>query len=43
RKLPERYWIVINDFLVAYGQNICKPISPFCSRCRIEGYCAKCN
>src|SRR5207249_4335879 len=28
RKLPRRYWIVFNDLLVAYGQNLCKPISP---------------
>jgi endonuclease III len=40
-KLPKRYWIIINDLLVTYGQNICKPISPFCSRCKIERYCAR--
>ena len=38
-KLPERYWMIINELLVAYGQNICKPISPFCSRCKIYRYC----
>ena len=31
-KLPKRYWLIINDLLVTYGQNICKPISPFCRR-----------
>jgi endonuclease-3 len=40
QKLPRRYWLIINDLLVAYGQNICKPISPYCSRCRIRRYCA---
>lgn len=40
-KLPQRYWLIINDLLVAYGQNICKPISPYCSRCRIRRYCAQ--
>ena len=40
-KLPRRYWVVINDLLVAYGQNLCKPISPFCSRCRIAKYCGR--
>ena len=39
RLLPQHYWIVINDLLVAYGQNICKPLSPICSRCRLESYC----
>jgi len=39
--LPEKYWIGINDLLVTYGQNICRPISPFCSKCRIFGFCDK--
>jgi endonuclease III len=41
RKLPSRYWIVFNDLLVAYGQNLCKPISPHCSKCRIAAYCKR--
>ncbi len=40
-KLPRRYWIVLNDVLVAYGQNLCKPVSPFCSRCAIADYCER--
>lgn len=40
-KLPRRYWIPINDCLVAYGQNICKPVSPFCSRCRLAPHCER--
>ena len=39
RKLPPRYWIVFNDLLVAYGQNLCKPVSPLCSTCKIATYC----
>jgi endonuclease-3 len=38
-KLPKRYWIIFNDLLVTYGQNLCKPISPYCSRCSITTYC----
>lgn len=38
-KLPQRYWISINDLLVTFGQNCCKPISPFCSQCTIARYC----
>jgi endonuclease-3 len=41
KKLPRPYWIVYNDLLVAYGQNLCKPISPFCSRCKIAVYCKR--
>jgi endonuclease-3 len=40
-KLPQRYWIEINDLLVAMGQTICHPTSPKCSQCPIEKYCAK--
>lgn len=43
RILPERYWKRINDCLVPYGQNLCVPISPFCSRCRIFEYCKRVN
>jgi endonuclease-3 len=38
-KLPKKYWIIINDLLVSYGQNLCKPISPHCSKCSISPYC----
>ncbi|MEE9522283.1 MAG: endonuclease III [candidate division NC10 bacterium] len=41
RKLPRRHWIVFNDLLVSFGQNICKPISPLCSRCLVERHCAR--
>lgn len=40
-KLPRRYWIMINDLLVTYGQNVCTPVSPRCSVCRIESFCDK--
>ena len=40
-KLPPRYWISINDLLVTFGQNLCKPISPICSECNIADYCAR--
>jgi endonuclease-3 len=41
RKLPPKYWIVFNDLLVTYGQNLCKPISPYCSTCSIAIYCRR--
>lgn len=41
KKLPQEYWIELNDLLVTYGQNICKPISPFCSQCEIARFCKK--
>ena len=41
KKLPIKYWTTINSILVAHGQHICKPISPFCSKCKIEKLCPK--
>ena len=38
-KLPKRYWITFNDLLVPYGQNLCQPVSPFCSRCKLIEMC----
>jgi len=40
--LPKKYWKRINGLLVLYGQNICRPISPFCSRCVINEHCKRC-
>lgn len=40
-KLPQQYWIEINDLLVAMGQTICHPTSPKCSLCPMEKHCAK--
>jgi endonuclease III len=37
--LPKRYWITFNDLLVPYGQHVCQPVSPFCSRCKLIEYC----
>jgi endonuclease-3 len=39
--LPKQYWIQYNDLLVTWGQNICKPISPICSKCDIDQYCQR--
>jgi len=39
--LPKKYWRVINDYLVPYGQFICTPVGPFCSRCRIFDHCTR--
>jgi len=40
-KLPKRYWKSYNDILVTFGQNLCVPVSPWCSRCPIESLCPK--
>ncbi len=39
KKLPTQYWITYNDLLVPYGQNLCLPVSPWCSKCKLLKYC----
>jgi endonuclease-3 len=41
--IPRRYWIPLNELLVRYGQRVCTPISPWCSRCIIRKYCKRVN
>ncbi len=40
-KLPRKHWKIINDLLVTYGQNLCRPIGPRCSVCKLYGYCER--
>jgi len=37
----EKYWIKLNTILVMFGQNICVPVSPWCSKCGVVKYCSK--
>jgi endonuclease-3 len=39
--LPRRHWIGLNDLLVAFGQNLCTPLSPHCSRCPVARTCRR--
>ena len=39
KKLPEKYWIMFNSYLVAFGQNHCTPRNPKCSTCTIYNEC----
>jgi endonuclease III len=43
KKLPIKYWTTFNTIFVAFGQHLCKPVSPFCSKCKISLYCNKIN
>jgi endonuclease-3 len=40
-RLPRRHWRTYNDLLVAFGQNLCHPTSPWCSRCPLERLCGR--
>ena len=39
--LPRRYWIEYNSLLVAFGQTLCHPTSPWCSRCPLATKCPR--
>lgn len=39
KKLPREYWMIFNDLLVPYGQNLCQPVSPLCSQCTLTDLC----
>jgi len=40
-KLPSAYWIPLNEWLVVYGQSICQPVSPWCSKCALTPHCRR--
>jgi len=39
--LPEEYWDEFNDLFVRFGQVMCVPVSPFCSRCPVARFCPR--
>lgn len=41
KKLPVEYWLNYNSYLVAFGQNHCKPINPRCDICPIYEECGR--
>lgn len=41
QKLPAKYWMEYNALLVTWGQNMCRPISPLCSKCPVNDICQK--
>ena len=41
KTLPQKHWLIYNDLLVTYGQNLCVPVSPWCSKCKIFKYCKR--
>ncbi|HOL57623.1 MAG TPA: endonuclease III [Spirochaetota bacterium] len=37
--LPVYLWKKINDYLVSYGQTVCKPVKPLCNKCKLNNIC----
>jgi endonuclease-3 len=40
-KLPKEWWKTLNDLLVTFGQNLCVPVSPWCTKCPIAKACER--
>jgi endonuclease-3 len=39
--LPRKYWAEFNGIFVLFGQTICQPVSPWCSKCPVRRYCKR--
>ena len=39
RAVPERWWPLVNLYLVTWGQNVCRPVHPRCEDCAIAEDC----
>jgi endonuclease-3 len=37
--VDKKYWLILNNIFVIYGQNICIPIRPKCQICSLKGIC----
>ncbi|MEC8339167.1 MAG: endonuclease III [Nanoarchaeota archaeon] len=41
RSLDQDYWKKINYLMVAFGQSLCRPVSPHCSKCPLLDVCKR--
>ena len=41
KMVPKKFFYDFNELFVQFGQNVCVPVSPFCSKCKISKYCLK--
>ncbi len=39
--MPKCFWIPLNELFVTYGMEVCTPISPKCSLCKLNETCKK--
>ena len=38
---PRRWWSSINQVLVTWGQNVCRPVYPRCGSCAVDDLCRR--
>ena len=39
KKIPKKYWRLMNHLLVYHGREVCKAQKPLCKSCQIMNYC----
>ncbi|MBI4257953.1 MAG: endonuclease III [Thaumarchaeota archaeon] len=39
KNVDKKYWLEINDLLVRFGQEICRPVNPRCKDCLLKEAC----
>ena len=39
--VPKQHWAELNDLFVQFGQNLCRPVSPWCSKCPVRKHCKR--
>lgn len=39
KKIPQKYWLVVNELFVVHGQTICIKRKPLCYKCPIIKFC----
>jgi endonuclease-3 len=39
KKVPQKYWLIVNEVFVLHGQTICIKRKPLCWKCPIVKYC----
>ena len=39
--VPRRYWSTLNRVMVNHGQQVCNPVSPWCSKCPLAAKCPR--
>jgi endonuclease-3 len=41
RVAADRWWPLINLYLVTWGQNVCRPVYPRCHQCVLQSICPR--
>ncbi len=39
KKVPRKYWVLVNELMVLHGKSVCKSRNPACAMCPVKKYC----